>query len=236
MDYRKILYKNYNYLFEENLQYRHPELLDLHDEVHKLLNSLDKEAKIVDLGCGFGDLIYTLMHKGFKNVLGVEIGELQINYMKQKGIPFVKKDIISFLKEVNDSFDLIFMFDVLEHFYKSEVIEILSLAKRSLNQTGHIVLRVPNAEAIFKGSIMYGDFTHETFFTKRSLIQLAGALGFSSIQVYPVYVNPKSIKSLIAVKLYKLLSKIYSLALKIDNPESFRTFLPTQNIIAIITK
>jgi len=98
------------------------------------------------------------------------------------------------------------------------------------------MVRVPNGEAIFKGSIMYGDFTHETFFTKRSLIQLFKTLGFKDVEVYPVYNFGKSLKSKIKKSIYMKYFKFYKFLLSIDNSASLEFFIPTQNILGIIKK
>jgi hypothetical protein len=45
------------------------------------------------------------------------------------------------------------------------------------------VARVPNAVSPFGGRIRYGDFTHETWFTARSVRQLAAASGFGPVEV-----------------------------------------------------
>ena len=97
-------------------------------------------------------------------------------------------------------------------------------------------MRMPNGEAIFKGSIMYGDFTHETYFTKRSMIQLFKTFGFNEVNVYPVYGFGKTWKAKIAKFIYLSYIKFYKLLLKIDNGASLEYFIPTQNILGIIRK
>ena len=96
------------------------------------------------------------------------------------------------------------------------------------------MVRVPNGEAIFKGSIMYGDFTHETFFTKRSLIQLFKTFGFKKVDVYPVYNSGKTWKAKILKFVYLTYVEFYKLLLKVDNPASLEYFIPTQNILGVI--
>jgi len=98
------------------------------------------------------------------------------------------------------------------------------------------MLRVPNGEGIFKGSIMYGDFTHETFFTKRSLIQIFKTFNFKDIEVYPIYNFDKSLKNKIKKLIYMKYVKFYKFLLSIDNSESLKYFIPTQNILSVIKK
>ena len=50
----------------------------------------------------------------------------------------------------------------------------------ALRPGGRFVARVPNAVSPFGGHIRYGDFTHETWFTARSVRQLAAAAGLGA--------------------------------------------------------
>ena len=81
---------------------------------------------------------------------------------------------------------------------------------------------------------MYGDFTHETFFTKRSLIQLFKALGFKSVEVYPVYNFGKTWKAKVAKFIYLSYVRVYKFLLGIDNGASLEYFVPTQNILGVV--
>ena len=96
------------------------------------------------------------------------------------------------------------------------------------------MVRVPNGEAIFKGRVIYGDFTHETFFTKRSLIQLFKTLGSKSVEVYPVYGFGKTWKAKVTKFIYLSYVRVYKFLLGIDNGASLEYFVPTQNILGII--
>ena len=98
------------------------------------------------------------------------------------------------------------------------------------------MVRVPNGEAIFKGSIMYGDFTHETYFTKRSIIQLFKTFGFSDVNVYPTYSFGKTWKAKIARFIYISYVRFYKLLLMIDNGASLEYFVASQNILGVIRK
>jgi len=123
---------------------------------------------------------------------------------------------------------------VLEHLKKDEIVELLPLLKKRITEGGVVIVRVPNGEAIFKGSIMYGDFTHETFFNKRSIIQIFHTFGFNQINVYPVFNYGKSLKGQIKKYIYLSYIKLYKNLLGIDNSASVKYFLPTQNILGII--
>ena len=46
---------------------------------------------------------------------GVDIGEEQINYLTSYGLKLVKADIFKYLEDDTRKYDLITLFDVLEH-------------------------------------------------------------------------------------------------------------------------
>ena len=178
----------------------------------------------------------TLRRRGYINLYGVDIGEEQINYLTSYGLKLVKADIFKYLEDDTRKYDLITLFDVLEHFTKDEIAILLPLIKQRMTRSGMLVVRVPNAEAIFKGSIMYGDFTHETYLTKRSMIQLFKTFDYGTVNVYPVFGASNTLKSKLAHLLYSMYVKFYKMLLYIDNSESAAFFLPTQNILGIISK
>jgi SAM-dependent methyltransferase len=60
------------------------------------------------------------------------------------------------------SFDLIALFDVLEHIPQDEIIGFLELLARKLRKGGRIVLRFPNVDSWLGNPMQYGDPTHVT--------------------------------------------------------------------------
>ncbi|MCS7232154.1 MAG: class I SAM-dependent methyltransferase [Elusimicrobiota bacterium] len=45
----------------------------------------DKNAKILDYGCGFGQNLIALKNLGFKNVFGVDIEKTAIEFLQREG-------------------------------------------------------------------------------------------------------------------------------------------------------
>lgn len=236
--YRKIMYEKYLSsvnVTQEELEVNFNTTVTFQKEITEVL-PIDLESKILDLGCGYGSFLNTLQKQGYKNLFGVEIGEEQNKFLNSKGLNISQLDIFEFLKNDTKQYDLITLFDVLEHFKKDEIVELLPLLKERLADKGVLIVRVPNGEAIFKGSIMYGDFTHETYFTKRSMIQLFKTFGFGKVDVYPVYGFENTYKAKIAKFIYMSYIRFYKFLLMIDNGASIEYFMPSQNILGIIRK
>lgn len=151
----------------------------------KEIINLPKNSYILDLGCGEGFLLYFLEKMGFINLWGVDIGKEQIEIARKhcKKVNFVKSDLKSFLKSSDLKFDLIFMDNVLEHFKKNEISEILNLIHLKLNDSGKLIVCVPNVGSIWGMMMSFIDFTHETFFTPSSLEEILIASSFEIVKI-----------------------------------------------------
>ncbi len=133
----------------------------------------DFNADIIDAGCGNGSLVYWLHKKGYVHAYGVDGSSDQIAEGRAVGVKNLENvDLVSHLAERLESFDVIFLRDVVEHFKKEDVLSLLKLCRTALRPGGRLVIQVPNGASPFVGRILFGDFTHETAYTESSLSQL----------------------------------------------------------------
>ena len=144
----------------------------------------DKNAAILDMGCGFGSLIYTLKQNGYKNLKGIDLSEGQVKVAHEIGLNEIElQDLLPYLKSHTASFDVITGIDIIEHFSKDELIELLTIIKRSLKPSGIAIFRTPNNDAPFATIYSRGDFTHENYMNASSAEQLMLSMGFKEIVV-----------------------------------------------------
>jgi 2-polyprenyl-3-methyl-5-hydroxy-6-metoxy-1,4-benzoquinol methylase len=144
---------------------------------------VDRNATLVDLGCGPGNLLVPLRDAGYNNLRGVDIGLEAIRIAKSQRLDVVQVDVIEFLRESEDTFDVIFALDLIEHLTKDEVLEFLKLAQRCLKPGGHLVLQTPNALSPWASHLRYGDLTHELIFTPQSIASTLRLTGFGNTEV-----------------------------------------------------
>jgi SAM-dependent methyltransferase len=100
-----------------------------------LIKSMDKNIKIVDLGCGNGQIIKKLRKLGFKNIDYYDIED------KFDG----KVKIMDFNKELkfkNNSFDLVISTEVIEHLENKYL--FFKEIKRILKPNGTFIFSTPN--------------------------------------------------------------------------------------------
>ena len=144
-----------------------------------------RAGMVVDIGCGQGELVRLLRADGY-DAEGVDISPEQVALARAVGLDQVREgDYRDILKERIGSLAAVTATDVLEHLTKQEVLEAFDHVADSLVPGGVFVARVPNAVSPFGGHIRYGDFTHESWYTARSVRQLAAAAGFGSVTVRP---------------------------------------------------
>ena len=174
----------------------------------------DKDSKILELGCGHGALLYFAQSEGYKNSMGVDISEQQVALSKKLGISNVKKgDIKSELKNTPPgSLDAVVAFDVIEHFTKEELVELVDAVHLVLKPEGCWIIHVPNGGSPFVGTVLYGDYTHEQAFTPATIKQLMRASGFKKFEFSESAPQIHGIKSFIRVVLWKLIRNIFNVA------------------------
>lgn len=191
----------------------------------------NKEAKIVDLGAGNGDLILWLQNIGFKNVSGVDYSKEQVEFAEKIGAKnLIQADLKEFLKSKEGFFNVIFMRDVLEHFNKEEIMEIMDLVYRSLKVGGVFVVKVPNAESPFGGRFRYFDFTHEISFTESSISQVFLVTGLKNVNIYGTPPVAHGVRSLIRFIFWKVIESFLKFYFVVETGTGKGIF--TQNLIA----
>lgn len=147
------------------------------------LRSLELNAKILDFGCGFGQLIRELQSLGYCHVEGADIEPASIAHCKANGwtVHDLTKESNFFLLN-RETYDLVITSHVLEHISKPDVISTLEDLRKLLSPIGYLVVAVPNAQAFTGPYWAYEDFTHHTVYTSGSLHYILRAAGFRFIR------------------------------------------------------
>ena len=99
--------------------------------------SLNKNSKILDIGCGRANIISALQKKyKFRNKpIGIDI---VANKDVKKNIIFKKIGALKYLKK-KEKYDLILIKQTIHFFSKSDLNRLLNLAQKSLNNKGEIL-------------------------------------------------------------------------------------------------
>lgn len=139
-------------------------------------------SKILDFGCGFGQVLKSLHAKGYSNSSGADINSEAIEHLRLKGIAVHDMaEEFDFFERNEKQFDFIIMSHVLEHIKKTEIVSMLKNIRSLLSKNGQLLIMVPNAQSNTGAYWAYEDFTHETIFTSGSLIYVLRAAGFKHV-------------------------------------------------------
>jgi SAM-dependent methyltransferase len=144
----------------------------------------ERDAQILDLGCGYGAFLYYLGEAGYRNCHGVDLSPEQIDVAHALGLNNVEcKTIQAALSDTpNASVDVVLVMDILEHLTREELFEVLDEIFRVLRPRGRCIAHVPNGEGLFGMRIRYGDLTHEGAFTPTSACQCFHTIGFKAVR------------------------------------------------------
>lgn len=242
VDYRERLYHNYlseqmsldvgqiKKSFHAGLPY-YKQLVDRHMPQNRASN-------ILDIGCGYGPLLYELKRAGYSNVSGVDVSPEQVRVGQELGLSCIRQgSLLGVLRDSPEaSLDAVAAIDVLEHFTKEEILALLDEIRRVLRPGGVLLLHVPNGSAIFAGKIFFGDFTHQTAFTPKSIRQVALACGFSSVACYEDKPIPHGLVSAIRAALWWLVRTKFRLLNAIETGDFGSEIILSQNLLAVCSR
>ena len=100
---------------------------------------LDKNSRILDIGCGRGKILANLSNK--LRLLNKPIGIDIVNHKdKSKKIIFRKINALTFISKTKITFDLILIKQTIHLLKRKQVIKLLSICKNKLNPNGKIII------------------------------------------------------------------------------------------------
>ena len=100
---------------------------------------LDKNSRILDIGCGRGKILANLSLK--LKLSNKPIGlDIENHKDKSKKIIFKKIDALSFISKTKITFDLILIKQTLHLLKKRQILKLLSICKKKLSSNGKIII------------------------------------------------------------------------------------------------
>lgn len=147
-----------------------------------LQKNILKNAKILDAGCAFGDLLGLLDKSNF-STYGIDISEYALGKAKKiTKARLVQGDLNTKLPYKNSFFDAVFALDIIEHL--DSPYKFLLELHRILKKRGLIFIQTPNINSVFEKFSKekwfgYNDETHLYLFNRKSLQFLLQKSGFS---------------------------------------------------------
>ncbi len=166
--------KYYNLYYKEESKYEGVRQHEPHEEATRseiikfLGKNMQKDIRILDIGCSTASLLADIKDKGYKNLFGIDPAPKCKTVAKQKyNIDIETVDLNNF--RPSNKYDFIIISQVLEHLI--DVKTSLKKAHSLLNDKGHIFIGVPDAGRFYLDfDEPYGEFSteHINFFTESS--------------------------------------------------------------------
>jgi len=167
----------------ESLTARFMKLAKWYDGRLKFYLPKDKQARCLDVPCGFGNFLYFLKGKGYSNIQGVDLDAKQVELAALVDLPAIQGDAFQILSDAEASFDQISSLDFIEHLDKDKVLKFLSLTFAALKSGGTLILRAPCGDGPFGAHDAWNDLTHQWGMTSNVVRTLLEMHGFENIRI-----------------------------------------------------
>lgn len=133
-------------------------------------------SKILDIGCGCGNLLLEMNKLGFKNLKGID-PYIQKDIIYTNGVTVLKKSV----EDIDDKYDLIMLHHSFEHMQNSK--EVLQKIHGCLNQNCFVLINIPvvSSYAFRKYEVNWAQLDaprHLFLHTPASICQLAKDTNF----------------------------------------------------------
>lgn len=161
----------------------------------------NRESRIVDIGMGYGHLLRYLLDNGYLYVGGIDSSPQLVKLVREYlhgGPDFIELvQAFEFLMNNKEMFDVITIYDVIEHIPLDEIEQTVCAIHNALKQGGRVIIRTPNMANILGTYSRYMDITHVHGFTEFSLQQLLQNAGFRKpvLHIPQLFGNERQIAS-----------------------------------------
>ncbi len=145
-------------------------------------------ATVLDLGCGYGDFINSVVAR---RRIAVDIWEGVRQHLAAGVEPHVGPITdLSFLQDA--SVDVAFASNVFEHLTREQLLQALEELKRKLTRNGQLLIVQPNYRFAYRE--YFDDYTHVSVYSHHSMCDLLESRGYRVVECIPRFL-PLTIKS-----------------------------------------
>lgn len=149
----------------------------------KFIKPFVASGKLFDLGAGWGHFMLAAKELGY-DIYGIEIAEQPYQYcVNDLKLPVDHIDF--FLMDESKQFDIITMWDVLEHIDQAN--DFLKKCSKLVKPGGYLVLQVPQIDSFFakrhKDKWKMMGLDHVNYFSKKTITQLLNNNGFEVVKI-----------------------------------------------------
>jgi SAM-dependent methyltransferase len=145
----------------------------------------DCNAKVLDIGCGWGQFLWFLRQKGYTTLQGIDLGSRQVEFCRSKQFEAEQcANPVSYLDEREKTYDLVTMHHVIEHMSPEDGLRLLRAIRTALKPGGRAIVQTPNMSAVSAVFCRFIEISHCTGYSESNLHQLMGLAGFDGLHVF----------------------------------------------------
>ncbi len=151
-------------------------------EFDKTIEMIDKNNYVLEIGCGNGDFLMRLEQKGIR-CLGLEFN--RYSNPSSGGFKILNESIQNHEEEYRETYDMICMFQVLEHIY--DVKEFMNSTVNVLKPGGRLIISVPNNDSFLgldKNNMLNMPPHHMGLWNEKSLSSLEKIFRIRLLNIY----------------------------------------------------
>jgi O-antigen chain-terminating methyltransferase len=154
-------------------------------------DALAKRRRVVDLGCGRGELL-DLLRELDVPAYGVDVDPDFVAHARGKGLEIVQQEAVAHLEELEKgAVDTLVASHVIEHLPPTSFFRLIELAAEKLADDALVIFETPNPTSLLAGSVnFYRDPTHVHPIHPDTLVFLCERAGFTNVDVLPLVPVP----------------------------------------------
>ena len=125
-------------------------------EFNTIANLVEKKSKVLDVGCGDGELMDYIYKNITKDIRGIEISKKNVQKCIEKGLTVIEGDAEKDLKQFPDrSFDYVILSQTLQAFLEPENVinELLRVGKKAIVTIPNFGFWKVRLHLLFKGTM-----------------------------------------------------------------------------------
>ena len=206
------------YFHHENTHWWFRWRFDLIGDVVASLTNGKSDVKILDAGCGTGQM--TKLLEGYGDAVGLDLAPEAINYAKIRGVKNLVQGSITEPPFEPGSFDLVVSLDVIEHVDND--MQILAGLRDIVRPGGHLVVTVPAFQSLWSEHDEINH--HKRRYRVPQLRHLVQEAGFEVTRI--TYCNTALYLPVLALRKGKSLLRRFRDTSATPDPESDLVFYP----------
>ena len=115
--------------------------------INKISDKIKKTDNVLEIGAYYGAFGSQILNK-INNYNGLELSSYATKYaIESFNLNISNQNIFDFLNLNEKKFDIIFMFDVIEHL--DDPISVINICSKNLNQNGRLIITTMNMDSFF---------------------------------------------------------------------------------------